>query len=121
MNSSASQTVDPARELTVQAAAALLADEAARVALIDCRTPAEAALASIAGSRLIPLHNLPMRMDEIRTIEPDVDHVIVYCHHGRRSLIAVDAMRIAGMSKVMSMAGGIDAWSRVIDATVPRY
>ena len=51
---------------------------------------------------------------------PD-EHVIVYCHHGRRSLDVTNWLRQQGFDKVQSMRGGIDAWSRKFDPKIPTY
>jgi rhodanese-related sulfurtransferase len=45
----------------------------------------------------------------------------VFCHHGVRSLHVVNWLRGHGIENAQSMQGGIDAWSRRIDPTVPRY
>ena len=47
--------------------------------------------------------------------------VVTYCHHGVRSLTAAGILERNGYEQVYSLAGGIDAWSREIDANVPRY
>ena len=47
--------------------------------------------------------------------------IVVYCHHGVRSLYVTVALRRLGFQDVRSLAGGIDLWSRDIDASVPRY
>jgi rhodanese-related sulfurtransferase len=47
--------------------------------------------------------------------------VVVYCHHGVRSLTGAFLLQRAGVGPVASLAGGIDAWSREIDPAVPRY
>ena len=53
---------------------------------------------------------------------PDLSaEIIVYCHHGRRSLYAVEQLRALGYANAQSMAGGIDRWSAEIDSEVPRY
>ena len=51
----------------------------------------------------------------------DSPPVVIYCHHGMRSLQATQFLRQRGMAKVWSLAGGIDAWSREINPGVPRY
>ncbi len=88
------------------------------VTLIDVREPAEWAIARIEGARLIPLGELPARLAEL---PPDGD-VVLYCHHGVRSLRArAFLMQSAGCERVWSLRGGIDAWSAEIDPRVPRY
>jgi molybdopterin/thiamine biosynthesis adenylyltransferase/rhodanese-related sulfurtransferase len=87
------------------------------ITLIDVREPHEWNYARIDGARLIPLGTLGAVLD---TIDPD-DDVIVYCHHGTRSEMAAYALREAGVRRVRNLVGGIDRWSREVDATVPRY
>lgn len=87
--------------------------------LLDCRTHAEHAWASIDGSVLIPMDELGDRLDELDGWRDRP--IVVYCHHGRRSLIVTRALRRAGFADVRSMAGGIEAWSQRIDPDVPRY
>ena len=87
--------------------------------LLDCRTPAEHELARIEPSMLIPLQEMSIRSEEL---EPWRDRsIIVYCHHGSRSLIITRLLRHLGFTDVRSMHGGIDRWSNEIDDTVPLY
>ena len=90
------------------------------VALIDVREPHEFALARIEGAQLIPMRQVP---GEIQTLEAraGAGALIVYCHHGVRSLHVVHWLREQGIEACQSMAGGIDAWSLSIDRSVPRY
>jgi rhodanese-related sulfurtransferase len=89
------------------------------VVLVDCRQPEEYAICRIEGSTLIPLGDLRERAGEIA---PDDDSlVVVYCHHGVRSLTGAMMLMQAGMTNVASMAGGIEAWSVQVDPSVPRY
>jgi rhodanese-related sulfurtransferase len=53
-------------------------------------------------------------------LDPDA-HIVVLCHHGQRSLSVAMWLRGQGFERAQSLAGGIDAWSRTIDPTVPRY
>ncbi|HEV3409814.1 MAG TPA: rhodanese-like domain-containing protein, partial [Chthoniobacterales bacterium] len=85
--------------------------------LVDVREPYEYELARIDGAKLIPLGELPDRLNEIdRTRD-----VIVHCHSGMRSARAVQLMQQAGFTRAANLAGGIDAWSEEIDPSVPRY
>ena len=91
----------------------------ALLTLVDVRTPAEHALVALPGSRLMPLHALDAAPDA--AFEPlQGQEVVVYCHHGVRSLHGAAFLRARGVDAV-SLAGGIDAWSREIDASVLRY
>lgn len=90
-----------------------------RVWLLDVRHEWEHQLARLPGEALIPLHELPGRLDEVRP--PEGAEIVCYCHHGVRSLSAAAILRQAGFGNAVSLAGGIDLWSRVIDPSVPRY
>ncbi|HEV2672647.1 MAG TPA: molybdopterin-synthase adenylyltransferase MoeB [Gemmatimonadales bacterium] len=85
--------------------------------LLDVREPREADIARIDGARYIPLRELPGRLSEL----PGHGEIVTVCHHGQRSQKAREILSGAGFEKVRSLAGGIDAWSREIDAKVPRY
>lgn len=87
--------------------------------LIDCRTPSEHAICHIAGATLIPLQEFVQAFEDVE-VEPDLE-VVVYCHHGVRSLNAASYLRQLGFTKAVSVAGGIDAWSIRVDPSVPRY
>ncbi len=90
-----------------------------KILLVDVRQPEEYALAKIAGSTLIPLPELMSRVGEV---EPgDGTSIVVYCHHGVRSVTGAAILERAGNARVFSLAGGIDAWSCQVDPTVPRY
>lgn len=87
--------------------------------LLDCREPEEDAIARIDGARLIPMRQIPERLDDL---EPWRERpLIVHCHHGVRSLRVVEFLRSKGFSQARSLAGGIEAWSLEIDPAVPRY
>ncbi len=85
--------------------------------LVDVREPQEAEIARIDGARNIPLRQLPERLSEL----PGHAEIVTLCHHGQRSLKAREILKGAGFANVRSLAGGIDAWSREVDAEVPRY
>ena len=87
--------------------------------LLDVRQPWEHQTAALPESTLVPLHELPGRLAEVTP--PAGALVVVYCHHGVRSLHAANFLEHAGFADVCSLAGGIDLWSRVVDPAVPRY
>lgn len=93
-----------------------LMEGGADVTLIDVREPWEAEIATLPGATLIPLGELAARIGEV----PTNGTVIAYCHGGVRSLQAAEVLQRGGVT-AKSMAGGIDAWSRTVDPTVPRY
>ncbi|CAN5516710.1 molybdopterin-synthase adenylyltransferase MoeB [soil metagenome] len=88
-----------------------------RPTLLDVREMFEDEIARIDGRMLIPLGELPQRLQEI----PCAGEVIVYCHSGVRSAHATQVLRQAGFERVYNLAGGIDAWSREVDPAVARY
>lgn len=95
-------------------------DSGEKLHLIDVREPHEFAQAKIEGATLIPMRSVPGELQDLET-RADQGALIVYCHHGVRSLNVVHWLREQGIEACQSMAGGIDAWSLTVDSTVPRY
>ena len=89
-----------------------------RFTLVDVREPWEFDAARIEGAKLMPVGDVPSRAHQ--ELDPE-DHIVVYCHHGVRSMNVTAWLRQQGFEKAQSMAGGIDAWSRRVDAKVPVY
>ncbi|MDB6020139.1 MAG: Rhodanese-related sulfurtransferase [Pedosphaera sp.] len=87
--------------------------------LLDVREVEEHQFAALANSTLIPLGELFARAGEIEAWKEK--EIVVYCHHGVRSLHAIAQLRSLGFGKLRNLSGGIDAWSRSVDAKVPRY
>jgi sulfur-carrier protein adenylyltransferase/sulfurtransferase len=85
--------------------------------VLDVREPHEFEIARIDGARLIPLSQLPSRLGEL----DGHAEIVAHCHHGLRSLKALEILKAAGFAKVRSLQGGIDAWSVNVDPQVPRY
>lgn len=85
--------------------------------LVDVRQPWEYDLCRIDGAKLVPLDALSSSLNELAAAED----VVVYCHHGKRSLDAVVFLRQQGVEGARSMAGGIERWAREIDPKVARY
>ena len=81
------------------------------------RDPHEHAIAHIDGARLIPLSELPDRLGELDGHR----EIVTHCHHGARSLKALEILKAAGFPKVRSLRGGIDAWAVNVDRSLPRY
>ena len=107
-----------AREISVDDLARKL-ERGEEPLLVDVRQPWEHELARLPGSLLLPLGELPSRTAEVRPGPGQL--VVCYCHHGVRSLGAADFLSRSGLAGVVSLAGGIDAWSLQIDSSVPRY
>ena len=98
--------------------AAWLADKSREAPLLlDVREPWEHDKARIASSQLVPMGQIQARLAEI----DDEREVVAICHHGGRSLQIAMYLEKNGFSRVHNLAGGIDAWSRTVDASVPLY
>jgi rhodanese-related sulfurtransferase len=93
-------------------------DQGEPVTLLDVRESWEFETAHIAGAKLIPMGDIPSRGNQ--ELDPE-DHIVVVCHHGVRSMNVTAWLRQQGFEKAQSMRGGIDAWSRRVDGTVPTY
>ena len=79
----------------------------------------ERAIGEIPGSIHIPMNTVPERVAEFKA--PQDGEIIIYCHHGVRSMMVAGFLEQNGLKSVASLAGGIEAWSAEIDPTVPRY
>jgi adenylyltransferase/sulfurtransferase len=84
---------------------------------VDVREKWEYDTTHIEGSVLIPLREIPANLARLET----ADEVVLFCHHGMRSLDAAAWLRSQGVTGARSMAGGIDRWSAEIDPNVQRY
>jgi len=85
--------------------------------VIDVREPHEFEIARLPGATLIPLNTLPARLAELDTSR----EIVLHCHHGQRSMRALEFLRSSGFRKLKNLKGGIDAWSKDVDPSVPRY
>ena len=92
-------------------------DENESVLLLDVREPSEYDIVHLEGARLIPLNTLPHHIDSL----PLDQEIVVYCHHGQRSLYATAYLHQKGYTDAINLAGGIDHWAAEIDPTLRRY
>ena len=106
------------RQIAPQALAAWLADGArAQPVLLDVREPWETQTCRIAGSLLIPMGEIAARR-----LELDADaEVVVICHHGGRSMQVAQFLGQQGFARVHNLAGGVDAWAKTVDLSMPVY
>ena len=103
-------------DITPQELKAMLEKDGRKVVLLDVREPQEWEICHLEGAILIPLQELPSRLNQLDlTLE-----YVVYCKTGTRSAQAARIMRAAGF-RVHNLRGGINAWSREIDPSVPLY
>jgi rhodanese-related sulfurtransferase len=87
--------------------------------LVDVRQEWEHQTAALPDSQLIPLDQLAERAGEVHPAKGAL--LVVYCHHGIRSQSGAALLEHLGFRNVVSLAGGIDAWSLHVDPQVPRY
>src|SRR3990170_4450916 len=87
------------------------------VRLIDVREPHEWEIAHLPGAELFPLGSLPEHFNEFDSAE----EMVLFCKSGSRSARALDLLRRAGFRKMRNLKGGINAWSREVDPSVPVY
>ena len=106
----------PGDDATVEQLKALLDGQAAPF-ILDVREPQEYQICSIPGSTLIPLGELPGRLQELA----GRSEMIVHCKSGARSAKAVKLLRDAGFAGARNLRGGILRWIDVVDPTLPKY
>lgn len=94
-----------------------LRDEKKKHFLLDVREPSEHETARIEGATLIPMSEVPKRVNDL----PRDCDLIVHCHHGGRSARVVGFLQGQGFKNAKNLDGGIDAWSERVDPAVPRY
>jgi rhodanese-related sulfurtransferase len=85
--------------------------------LIDVREPWERCIAAIPDSVHVPMGQIPARMHEL----PKDRDIVLYCHHGARSMQVGMWLHRQGYSRLVNLDGGIDAWSQIEDPEIPRY
>ena|SRR5688572_9425830 len=87
--------------------------------LLDVREQEEFEIASLPDARLVPLGQIPASIEQIADWKNEA--IVVYCHHGIRSMHAIHFLAQAGFTNLTNLSGGIDAWSREVDPQTPRY
>lgn len=92
-------------------------DQRVSVVLLDVREPEEVAIVRLPGAVHIPMGEVPGRLHEL---DPDKE-IIVYCHHGVRSLRVAQFLAQRDFTKVVNLAGGIDAWAIEVEPGMQRY
>lgn len=97
-----------------------------KLVLLDVRRPEERSLAKITvpGSvtdLFIPMNECQTRQEEIKAAIGTNCSLVVYCHHGMRSQAVANWLVGLGISDVLNLIGGIDAWSTHVDSSVAQY
>jgi rhodanese-related sulfurtransferase len=109
------QEPPPIHQLSAPDLKALL-ERGTAIEFVDVRNQEERAIAAIEGSRLLDqaYHDALLQCDRETPL-------VFQCHHGIRSQHAAEYFRRAGFRNLYNLRGGIDAWSVLVDASVPRY
>jgi rhodanese-related sulfurtransferase len=106
------------RQITAPELAEWLADpDRPEPQLLDVREPWEVAICALPGAIVIPMNEIPTRAG---ALDPDRP-LVCYCHHGVRSLHVGAFLARRGFDAVLNLAGGIDAWARLVDPSCPTY
>jgi adenylyltransferase/sulfurtransferase len=92
-------------------------DRGDKFLFVDVREKWEFETSWIEGAVLVPMREIPSNLPKFE----EADNIILFCHHGIRSLDAAAWLRSQDVAGAKSMAGGIDRWSAEIDPNVPRY
>jgi rhodanese-related sulfurtransferase len=79
-----------------------------QILLVDIRTPAEIAQGAIPDALQMPMHLIPLRLNEL----PKDRDVVLYCRSGARSYQACAFMMEHGFPRIINLRGGIIAWAR---------
>lgn len=87
------------------------------IVLIDVREPYEFDICHIQGAKLIPLGELPNRLNELNAD----DQIVLHCHHGGRSMRALQLLQTKGFKKLKNLTGGIDQWAERLEPDMARY
>jgi molybdopterin/thiamine biosynthesis adenylyltransferase/rhodanese-related sulfurtransferase len=85
--------------------------------IIDVREPHELEISKLPKTELIPLGQLASRMSELDSAED----IILICKSGTRSTRALEILHSAGFRKIKNLKGGINAWAREVDPSLPIY
>ena len=85
--------------------------------LLDVRQPWEYDICNLDDSVLIPMSQIPVKLDQL---EKDQETVVI-CHHGIRSRRVASFLEQAGFSNIINLKGGLDAWARTVDLNMATY
>lgn len=88
-----------------------------KLQLLDVREEWEFQTAHIEGSILIPMGQVASRIAELDSAA----ETMVICHHGGRSMQVAGLLEQLGFPNVINLAGGVDAWARSVDPSMPVY
>lgn len=105
------------REMTPDECKAYLETAPVKPLLLDVREPWEYNIVHLEGAQLMPMRQVPVEADSL-----DADReIIVICHHGIRSRQVALFLKARGFDRVINLRGGMDAWARYTDTSLPTY
>ncbi|HAA33057.1 MAG TPA: rhodanese-related sulfurtransferase [Cyanobacteria bacterium UBA8553] len=111
----------PISQISVQQLATRMSEVPHGLQLIDVRETQEIAIAHLEGFENLPLSQFTQWSDQILTrFDPDTE-TLVLCHHGSRSAQMCHWLAQQGFTNVKNVAGGIDAYSLLVDRRIPQY
>ncbi|MCU0537911.1 MAG: rhodanese-like domain-containing protein [Hydrococcus sp. Prado102] len=111
----------PITQISVEELAVRLSDRESPLQQIDVREPHEVEIAYVEGFEVLPLSQFEQWSRQIATnFDPEVETVVM-CHHGIRSAQMCQWLQQNGFTNVKNIAGGIDAYSLLVDPSIPRY
>jgi rhodanese-related sulfurtransferase len=105
------------RELTPDECKAYLEQAESSPLLLDVREPWEYQIAHLEDSQLVPMREIPAILE---SLDPQQE-IIVVCHHGIRSRHVARFLEHQGFTNVVNLSGGLDAWARHTDTSLPTY
>ena len=105
------------RRFTARQLQAHLAQSCDSPLLLDVREPWEFEINHLAGSQLIPIHQIPTALEQL---DPQRETVVI-CHHGIRSRQVAYYLEQHGFTNVINLEGGVEAWAQDVDPSMPRY
>jgi len=85
--------------------------------VLDVREPWEQQICTIAGSQPLPMQQIPAQFGSIDRQRP----IVCVCHHGGRSAQVAMFLQRQGHEDVYNLTGGVDAWARQVDPSMPVY
>lgn len=108
-------------QISVEELAQRLSSSDASIQLVDVREPQELAIASIEGFVNLPLSQFTEWGDQVPTLLNPQAETLVLCHHGIRSAQMCQWLIAQGFTNVQNISGGIDAYSQLVDPSIPQY
>lgn len=108
-------------QITVEELGQRLSSDKSSIQLVDVREPQEVRVANIEGFVNLPLSKFAEWENDIQTrLDPDTE-TLVLCHHGVRSAQMCQWLISQGFTNVKNITGGIDAYSILVDPSIPQY